>query len=240
MSERLYAFLESRSGRFIRRSLVRYFDARVVDGQRIPRDSGALLVLNHGLWGVDSWLLGAMLWTEVGRMPTWLGERNLFDVPILGRALRSAKAVPGSRDIAVDRLRRGELVVVYPGGILDAYKHSSERHKLKWGSRSGFAHVAHRARAPIVPIAACGVDDMYRVVGREPGLGELLFGHPRYNFPIALGRAGSPVPRRVRVVFRVGSPIEITSEFDGPDGVEALRRRAHDAVSRLLALDVDG
>ena len=126
---------------------------------------------------------------------------------MLASALDWVHAIPGTPDDAVRALRDGALVVVYPGGIFDSYKHSRDRHRLKWRGRAGFARVAVRAKANVVPVAACGVDDMYRVVGRDPFLGRALFGDRRYNLPIALGRYGTLFPRPAKVTMHALAPV---------------------------------
>lgn len=221
-------------GRAAADALIRYFSATLEDAAHIPREGPALLVGNHGAFGVDAFILGALLAREVGRMPTWLAERQLWRVPGAPRVLDALGAIEGEPVAALRRLEAGELVVVYPGGILDSYKLASERHRLQWGSRAGFARLAMQARAPIVPIAACGGDDIYRVIAREPGLGKLLFGDARYNFPIVLGRRGTLLPRKVRVTMRAHAPVDTAGDPSSPADVERVRAETHEALRRTL------
>jgi len=216
------------------RAVIDYFSASIVGLEHVPLTGGALLVGNHGAFGLDAFILGALLAKELGRLPTWLGERTLWQMPLLPRALAYVGAIKGEREAATQRLEAGELVVVYPGGIHDSYKLSRERHRLQWGARAGFAHVALRARVPIVPVAACGIDDAYRVIAREPGLGKLLLGDARYNFPIALGRRGTLVPRKVPVSFHVLAPIDTRGDAARAEGVERVRAATHHALTSVL------
>jgi 1-acyl-sn-glycerol-3-phosphate acyltransferase len=216
-------------------AIIDYFPATIAGLEHVPREGGALLVGNHGTFGLDAFILGAFLSRELGRLPTWLAERHLWHVPLMPRALAWVRAIEGEPQAAIRHLERGELVVVYPGGIHDSYKGWRERHRLQWGARAGFARVAMRARVPIVPVAACGIDDAYRVLAREPGLGKLLFGDDRYNFPIALGRRGTLLPKKVPVSFHVLPPIEALGDVESADDVERVRRATHDALTQLLA-----
>jgi len=227
-------FPESRVGRAFIDRLLRYFDATFVDHERVPRRGGALLVANHGIFGFDAFILGALLWRHTHRLALWLADRNLWKTPVLASALDWVNAIPGTPDDAVAHLRAGDLVVVYPGGIFDSYKHERDRHKLKWRDRAGFARVALRAGAPIVPVAACGVDDMYRVVGRDPLLGRVLFGDRRYNLPIALGRYGTLVPRPAKVTLHALAPIFPGGDAENPSDVERVRRYVHDSIQSKL------
>lgn len=227
-------FAGTGAGRALVEGLIRYFSASLQGLEYIPRDGAALLVVNHGLNGHDGVLLGALLQREVGRLPFWLGERNLWRIPGFARLARFVDAVPGERGRAVEILRRGELVVVYPGGIHDSFKLSSQRAKLQWGRRAGFARVAMAAGVPIVPLAAHGVDDMFTVVAREPWVGRALLGDRRYDLPIAYGRWGTLVPRPVTVTVRALPPIPTAGDPESPADVERVREAVHGALQAEL------
>lgn len=225
----------TRAGLRLANAIIDYFPATLAGLEHVPREGGALIVGNHGTFGLDAFILGAFLSRELGRLPTWLAERHLWTIPLLPRVLAYVRAIEGEPEAAVRHLAAGELVVVYPGGIHDSYKSWRDRHRLKWGTRSGFARVAMRAEVPIVPVAACGIDDAYRVLAREPGLGKLLFGDARYNFPIALGRRGTLLPKKVPVTFRVLPPIDTRGDAASADDVERVRRETHDTLTQVLS-----
>jgi 1-acyl-sn-glycerol-3-phosphate acyltransferase len=227
-------FAGSLAGRALIEGAIAYFSATLQDAENIPDKGGALLVANHGMNGFDGIVLGALLCRERGRIPYWLGERNLWKVPGFHRLAELVDVVPGEPGAARRLLRGGELVVVYPGGIHDSFKLSSERHRLQWGKRSGFARVAIDAGVPIVPIAAAGVDDMYTVIGREPWLGRALLGDARYDLPIAFGRWGSAVPRRAKVTVRALPPIATDGDPTSESDVERVRAAVYSAVQSAL------
>ncbi len=228
------AFRKTTVGKAAINAVLRYFDARLEGESNIPKEGGALLVANHGPFGFDAFVLGALL-ARSGRLPWWLADRNMFRTPGFTPMLDFAKAIPGAPDAAVDLLSRDELVVVYPGGIFDSYKLSRDRHRLQWRGRSGFARVAMRAGVPIVPIAVCGVDDMYRVVAREPGLGRFLFGDARYNLPIVFGRWGTLLPRPVPVVVHVLGQVSSAGDPTDESAVQRLRDQVESMVQSKLA-----
>jgi 1-acyl-sn-glycerol-3-phosphate acyltransferase len=230
-------FAATAPGRALLEGVIGYFSAALDGLEYIPRSGGALLVANHGMNGFDGIVLGALLRREVGRLPFWLGERNLWRIPGFGRLADFIDAVPGERAAAVEILRRGELVAVYPGGIIDSFKLSSQRQKLQWGSRAGFARVAMSAGVPIVPLAAHGVDDMYTVVAREPWLGRTLLGDARYDLPIAFGRWGTLVPRPARVTIRALPPIDSAGDPESPADVERVRVTVYNAIQSDLDRD---
>lgn len=219
------------AGRRLAEAVVRRFDATLVDGDRVPRSGGALLVGNHALLGMDSVVLAPLLQLETRRTPRWLAERNIFRVPLATTVLGAVGAIPGEPAGAVELLCEGHLVAVYPGGVDDSFKLASEAYRLMWRDRTGFAKVAMRAGVPIVPIAATGVDELFSVIAREPWVGRTLLGSSRYDLPVVL----SPLPRRVPLRYHVLPPVDTTGDPDDPADVLRVRQLVWDALESVLA-----
>ncbi len=61
-----------------------------------------------------------------------------------------------------------------------------------------------RARAPFLPVAGLGIDDMYSVVGREHWIGRRVLRSARYDLPIAYGAFGrlSPKSHTAKLMIR--------------------------------------
>lgn len=224
-------FAGSEAGVQLAKRLADRFQAELRGGDHIPRRGPALLVGNHALFGLDSVALTAALIADGHRAPRFLAERNLFRFPGVRAALSALGAIPGRPDEAVALLEAGELVVVYPGGVDDSFKLSAEAYTLKWGARAGFAKVALRAQAPIVPIAATGVDDLFEVPRREGFLGRTLLGSPRYDLPLP----ETLVPRRVPLTFFALPPITPEGDAGDAEAVSRVRQAAHDALESVLA-----
>ncbi|MFT3765816.1 MAG: lysophospholipid acyltransferase family protein [Minicystis sp.] len=223
-------FAGSDSGVRFARALAERLRASLHDGHHIPRRGPALLVGNHALLGLDSVALTAVLVAEGHRPPRFLAEKNLFRFPGVRPALTALGAIPGLPDDAVALLEAGELVCVYPGGVDDSFKLSAEAYTLKWGERAGFARVALRAKAPIVPVAATGVDELFEVPRREGIFGRTLLGSPRYNLPLP----ESMVPRRVPLDFFVLPPIPPDGDARDPEAVARLRQATWEALESVL------
>lgn len=235
--DRARAEAQARSsvGRALTALPVRWFHARLEGAEGIPAQGGALLVGNHSFLGLDGVVLGALVARETARLVRFLGERHLWDIPGLGAILTALGAVPGDPDRAAAMLEQGDLVGVYPGGVDDSFKLSTERYRLQWGARAGFARVAMRARVPIVPVAGLGIDDAYDVVGREKHLGRALFGSPRYDLPIAFGALGTLLPRRAPQRYRVLPAVDTAGDPQRPADVERVRGATFEALDRVLA-----
>jgi 1-acyl-sn-glycerol-3-phosphate acyltransferase len=223
-------FAGSDSGVRLARVLADRFRAVLHDSEHIPRKGPALLVGNHALLGLDSIALTAVLVADGHRPPRFLAEKNLFRLPGVRATLGALGAIAGRPDDAVALLEAGELVCVYPGGVDDSFKLSAEAYTLKWGDRAGFARVALRAKAPIVPIAALGVDELFEVHRRENILGRLLLGSSRYDLPLP----ESLLPRRVPLEFHALPPIAPEGDARDPDAVARMRRATHDALESIL------
>lgn len=155
--------------------LLRY---RVQGIERYPRDSGALLLINHQSY-LDPLLVGLPLKRPV----SYLARDSLFRVPIIGWILRNTFVMPINRDQAgtesirkaIQRTEDGFLVGVFPEGTRTR---NGEIGVLK----PGFVALARRARVPIIPVGIAGA---YRAMPR-----------------------GSLLVRPARVGVYVGSPLD--------------------------------
>jgi len=188
------------------------------------------------MMGLDGVVLGALVLHQADRRVRFLGERNLWRIPGVRSLLDAAGALPGEPGAATRLLRAGEVCGVYPGGIDDSWKLTrTERYRLKWGDRRGFAKVAMQAGVPIVPVAAFGIDEMYDVVAKERWVGRRVLGHARYDLPLALGWKGTLIPRRHPQRYVMLPPIATDGEVERAEDVERVRRATHDALDAELA-----
>src|SRR5688500_2890032 len=123
-------FARTETGVRAAEAIARTLQASLHDDERVPRKGAALIVGNHSYLGVDSVALSALLIAKTGRMPRFLAERNLWRIPGAPGVLDAVGAIPGAPDDAVRLLSEGELVCVYPGGIDDSFKLSSDAYRL--------------------------------------------------------------------------------------------------------------
>jgi 1-acyl-sn-glycerol-3-phosphate acyltransferase len=225
-----YFLVNSEAARLVARAIENRFLATLHGAEHLPRSGGALLVGNHAYVGVDSWVLSALLLSQCNIVPRFLGDRNLWRIPIVNRFLTGVGAIPGKPEDAVALLEAGELVAVYPGGIDDSFKLSSEAYTLKWQSRAGFARVAMRARVPIIPVAATGVDELYQLDAREPFLGRAFGGSSKYDVPLPK----SLKPRRVPLDYYLLEPIDTSGDPNNGADVERVRQATENAIRSVL------
>ena len=179
---------------------------------------GALLVGNHTVLGVlDLPLMCAELW-ERGRIVRALGDHAQFKVPVWRHMLKRYGVVEGTRANCAELMRRGELILVFPGGGREVAKRKGERYKLVWKNRMGFARLAINYGYPIIPFASVGADDAVDIVldADNPLLAperlfvEKVLGSPD-SWPIWRGIGPTPIPRPERQYYWFGEPIDTTS-----------------------------
>src|ERR1700752_162730 len=96
-----------------------------IDGENIPATGGCIIVLNH-VSHVDP-LMAAHLVYDHGRLPHYLAKSGLFRNKALSAFFRTAGQIPverlsrnaaGAFDAAVQAVRDGKCVVVYPEGTI--------------------------------------------------------------------------------------------------------------------------
>lgn len=225
-----YALLHTEAARLVAQEVEKRFQATLHGAEHLPRSGGALLVGNHAYLGTDSWVLSALLISQCRMMPRFLGDRNLWRIPVLNRFLTTFGAIAGKPEEAVALLEAGEIVMVYPGGVDDSFKFSSQAYTLQWHHRAGFARVAMRARVPIIPVAATGVDELYQIDRRETFLGRSFGGSSRYDLPIPKSLA----PRRVPLDYYLLEPIDAQGDPTNEMDVARVRQATESALRSIL------
>ncbi|MBX2811793.1 MAG: acyltransferase family protein [Myxococcales bacterium] len=213
--------------------LQRYHNYRVEGLEYVPVTGPALLVLHHSLATYDSMLLAVEIWHRTGRAPAGLGHNRLFS-PGLRAASHRLGLLPASPEAGRRLLSEGKLVLVAPGGMREALRPSSERYQFRWEKRRGFVRLALEMQVPMV-LAACPRADELFEVNSHP-LTEWVYDNFRWPLPIAKGRGGLPVPRKVPLVHYVAPPIVAPKlEIDNMDKqIDELHVRATQVMAGLL------
>jgi 1-acyl-sn-glycerol-3-phosphate acyltransferase len=205
----------------------------------------AVVVANHaGAVPWDAFVLRHALRREP---PAPRELRPLLDdrecaLPVVGAAAIRYGAVRASADAAARLLAAGQAIAVFPEGSAAARKPWRERYRLLRLGRGGFAKVALRAGAPIVPCAIVGSEEASPGIARTGWLAERL-GLPLLaaNPSLRVARAALlPLPSRWTVRF--GEPIATAAlggaAADDPAAVNALAERVRVCVQEMLDEDV--
>lgn len=203
--------------------LLRQLHAPRLEGLSNLPPGPALLVGNHGLLGYETLLFFERILDATGRMPRGLADRCFFRIAGVRDVLVRLGGMYGNTENALDALRRGHLVVCYPGGAREALKRcDADRYRLRWERSVGFVKVAITAGVPIIPFAAAGVDDTFQILGRLPGTGRALLGDDKYDLPLFWGQPGL-LPAPVPFWFRIGAPIVPSLDRDALSDEAAVR-----------------
>lgn len=166
--------------------------------EHIPGQGPAIVAANH-----ISYLDGLVVAFGVhraGRRPRFLVKSGLFGIPVVGWLLRTARHIPvhrGTRSApqslenAVEALRRGEVVVVFPEGTTTTHP---DLRPLR--PKTGVARLAIKAGLPVIPCATWGGQWFWtKHLGVKPGPGKEVW--VRYGPPISLEQYGPEEDREV-------------------------------------------
>ncbi|MDO4609906.1 lysophospholipid acyltransferase family protein [Corynebacterium sp.] len=210
----------------------------------IPADGPAILVSNHsGNIPVDALMTQVAVHRGTGRWSRLLAGDVAYAVPGVGALASRLGAVRADRANAHRLLADGELLGDYPEGYRGLGKPYTSRYRLRRFGRGGFAALALRHGAPIVPVAVVGAEEIYPQLGSVFRGSNLLGGE---GVEAGIGRAEGVAPLDEAVEELVigladlladgaATPLaQLPGFFLGEDG--AKRRAAVVAMLRDIAL----
>jgi 1-acyl-sn-glycerol-3-phosphate acyltransferase len=193
----------------VAKPLLRLFTRREWRGiSNVPAQGGVIVAANH-VSELDPFAVGEFL-IDHGRPPRFLAKAELFRKAPVKWVLSGTQQIPVSRNSAdaslalepaVEALRRGELVLIYPEG-------SATRDPQLWPmkARTGVARLALLSGAPVIPVAQWGPEQVLPYKARRPRL------LPRHTFQVV-----------------AGPPVDL-SEFAGKPQTAELLRAATDTI----------
>ncbi|NMO04330.1 1-acyl-sn-glycerol-3-phosphate acyltransferase [Gordonia sp. TBRC 11910] len=166
--------------------------------ENIPASGGAVLAINHT--GYFDFLPMALGIYRAGRRTRFMIKSEVMDNPIMRFLVNHTGTVPVDRSAgheayerAVDSLRHGELVAVYPEATI------SRSFELK-EFKSGAVRMAVEADVPIIPTIIWGAQRQWTKGGHRN-----------------MGRA------RLPIIVRYGVPLHVSRDDDPEAATAALR-----------------
>src|SRR5699024_4688335 len=168
---------------------VQGLDITVRGERHFPAVGGAVVVINHT--GYFDFVYAGLPARVHKRFIRYMAKAEVFDHPVAGPIMRELKHIPvdrtagrGSFEEAVNRLRAGELVGVFPEATI------SRSFEIK-GFKSGAVRMAAEAGVPILPVTIWGSQRVW-----TKGL------------PKNMVRPGVPI------LMEVGEPVQATGPVD--------------------------
>lgn len=140
--------------------------------EQLPRRGGVVVCTNHVSY-VDPLTFAHFVY-DSGRAPRFLAKASVFRIPFAGRIIRGAGQIPVDREsedagvaftAAVEAVRRGECVVIYPEATI-----TRDPDLWPMTGKTGAARVALRTRAPVIPVAQWGPQQVLAPYARLPHL----------------------------------------------------------------------
>lgn len=175
---------------------------------RLPQRGGAILVTNH-VSHVDPFLVAKMV-IDGARTPRFLAKESIFDVKIVGSAMRAMGHIPVRRgtadarqslDQAVAALRAGRMIVLHPEGTV-----TRDPDGWPMTGKTGAARLALLVpNVPVIPVAQWGVQDSIDLYKKKVK----LVPRPRHTIsigePIDLSayRGAAPTPQVLREITEI-------------------------------------
>lgn len=191
--------------------------------EHIPATGGAVIAINHT--GYLDFTYAGLAARTPKRYIRFMAKKEVFDHPVSGPIMRALRHIPVDRAAgadsyraAVQYLRRGELVGVYPEATI------SRSFEIK-NFKSGAARMSLEARVPIVPMVIWGAQRVW-TKGFPKRLG-------RTNTPISIA-VGEPIPAP-----EGGNGVATQADADSGETVLAaqltavLRSRMQDLLEQL-------
>lgn len=185
--------------------------------EHIPAEGGFLTAVNHNSH-LDPFAYAHFQY-NTGRIPRFLAKASLFTPFFIGRVMRGTGQIPVFRATAdaaaafraaVEGVNRGECVVFYPEGTIT-------RDPDQWPmvSKTGVARVALLTKAPVIPVAQWGANEVLPPYSKRP----------------------HPFPRKTHHVL-VGPPVDLSEYYGLEPTAEVLRAVTETimaAVTNLLS-----
>ena len=225
----------------------RWFRFEVRGLESMPSDGGALIVGNHsgGMLTPDVLIFAAAFYRRFGyERPLYtLGHDGMFVGPMSGWLARLGLIRATSENTA-RALRSGGVVLVFPGGIYDAYRPTLAENVIDFNGRTGYVRAALDAQVPIVPVVSIGGQESQLFLTRGTWLAKRL-GLSRWRsdilpvtmgFPFGLSMIMPPnLPLPTKIVSEVLEPIDVVTQFgDTPAAADV---DAHVRAAMQQALD---
>jgi len=190
----------------------------------------------------DMCMLTVALYDRLGYLPHGMVHRGVRYVPPMRWLARGLGFVIADGEELAAAVRRGEHIMVTPGGGEEGCRRFDDTYRVRWGDRVGYVRLAVKYGLQIVPVGAAGADGGYIGLNSGVALGRRV-GLPKdYAWmawtgvgPTGLWPLSPPFP--VRMYQLIGTPIDPRDAGAvSTDDREALLRVHRQVVAAVQSL----
>ena len=208
-----------------------YFRVDSEGAEAIPASGAAIVIANHaGVLPVDGAMLCLDILRHTQRIPRAIADHFVPRLPLVSTYFARLGVVSGTRANVRVLLERSELIALWPEGVSGVGKRFRQRYQLQHWS-VGFAELAIRFRAPVIPVAVLGAEESWPLLARLDRIH--LFGSPYLPIP------ATPFPLPVHYHIRYGTPLHLDAglepkDADDPRVVSAAADHARRELEQLI------
>lgn len=179
---------------------------RTLGIENIPATGAAVMASNH-IGYMDFVFIGYAA-RDRGRLVRFMAKKEVFDHRVAGPLMRGMKHIPVDRfarasdaiDAAVEALRRGEVVGMFPEGTIS-------RSFVPRKGKTGAARMAMTAQAPLIPCATWGTQRIL-TKGRPKNFERHVAMDVYVGEPIDYEPDENPVDVTTRLMDAIGALVE--------------------------------
>ncbi|MDD5748939.1 MAG: lysophospholipid acyltransferase family protein, partial [Actinomycetota bacterium] len=208
----------------------RLFHLRSEGAENVPKEGGALIVSNHRNPVLDPFSIALSV---PHRQINFVALDVAFALPVVkqlfeawgafGLSVSGGKESKAGLEHAVELLREGELVGIFPEGVHTLAKPHAVSKIMSF--RTGFARIALQAKVPIIPacVIAYGERNLPKI---PPWLLKPFFDHPDFQ-------NGLQWIYYKRAHVKIGKPIDISGLY-GEEITKSLIDQLAGKVRRII------
>lgn len=226
-----------------------YFSPQFYGLDEVDVSRPALYVSNHTVLGVfDGYPFAIELYLRKGLILRALADSNHWLIPVWKDIIqKNLGVVEASRENCHELMKRGDSIVVFPGGTREICKKKGEQYILKWSDRRGFVRMAMEHGYDIIPVAAVGAEETYTVIKdandilsspfgkflKLIGVAEKYFKNGELMPPVVRGIGDTIIPRPAKLYFSFGKRISTAKykkQFDDPATQDLVKAKVEKAL----------
>ena len=202
----------------VKPTLLTFTKREWIDGEKVPATGGCVVAVNH-ISHLDPMTLGYFLYDH-GRLVRYLTKDALFRTPVLKHIVRDAGQIPVKRmtegaasafEAAVEAVRAGECVGVYPEGTI-----TKDPDGWPMRGKTGAARIALTTGCPVIPIGQWGAQEILPAYSVRPHL----------------------LPRHT-AAYKVGDPVDLADLQGAPLTTEVLHEATGRIMAAITTLVED-